>query len=449
MTLLAKKSIETTQTQSYRLVWPVFALLHIPLGLAMHRFDLVANIHAYLTIAVAAYIALSTRDMRKAAWVAAYICGAEVLWRMTGVSIFYEIGKYAIVAVLGLCLLRLPRKQSITLPVLFFLLLTLSIPLTVNGLSLSEARDQISFNLSGPLCLAVSVAFFSQVSLSPQDRHPLVWLLVGPLIGIGSITAFSTITAEELIFTSESNFLTSGGFGPNQVSAILSLGTLLLILLAIQSRKDRLFSLPIGLALLTLSVLTFSRGGLYNVGVALIAAGIFIMRDNRLRSSFFVILIPALLIGSYWIYPRLQQFTSGMVTERFTDLNPTLRFEIMQAEVHTFLRNPLLGTGPGMGKFERYRELGFMVASHTEYTRIIAEHGIPGIIAIILMFSMAIRGLFRLPAGANQAWCIALIAWSCTEMTHAAMRIAAIGFIFGLAMSSSQLPDPEGKLLQP
>ncbi|HEY9087389.1 MAG TPA: O-antigen ligase family protein [Anaerolineaceae bacterium] len=435
MTLLVKRNVETVQTRSYWLGWPVFALLHIPLGLAMHSYALVANIHAYLTLAVAAYIALSTRDMRKAAWVAAYICGAEILWRMTDVSIFYEIGKYAIVAVLGLCLLRLPIKQSIAMPVGYFLLLTLSIPLTVNGLSLGLARDQISFNLSGPLCLAVAVMFFTQFRLPVQDYYPLTWVLVGPIIGIGASAAFNTATAEAINFTGESNYVTSGGFGPNQVSAILSLGTVMLLMLAIQYRRDRLIALITALGLLTISVLTFSRGGLYNVGVSIIAAGIFLMGNARLRRSFLIVLVPAVLIGSYWIYPRLEEFTSGMVTKRFTDTNPTLRFEIMMAEWHTFTRNPLLGTGPGMGRFERYGELGYWVSSHTEYTRMIAEHGIPGIFAIVLLLLMASRALRRTPPGIQQVWCAALLAWSCTEMAHAAMRIAAVAFIFGLAMA--------------
>lgn len=433
MSLLTRENVVSTGSSTiWR--WVFLSALHIPLALAMYFSSLVATAHALGTILIAGFIGLTTREPRKAAWAAAYIVGAEVLWRMTDARVFYEIGKYAVIAVLGICLLRQPKPKNIGLPLLYFLLFLPSVPLTLAGMDLNAARQYISFNLSGPLCLAVSVMFFSQIALRLEDRKTLAWLLAAPLVGMGAVIAYSIVTAEEIVFTNESNFITSAGFGPNQVSAVLGLGALMLVMLAIQDRKSRWPALVVGLGLLTLSVLTFSRGGLYNVAAGLLSSATVFLRDPRRRMSFLGIAVVGLLVSGFWIYPRLNNFTGGMITNRFADTNTTNRMEIMQAEFDIWLQNPILGTGPGMGKFGRYEELGFMTAAHTEYTRMVAEHGIFGLLALVLLLAMGLRAVRTALPGLPQAWAVAMLAWPLMEMTHAAMRIAAIGFIFGLAM---------------
>lgn len=435
MSLFANNPAALTRPSSSTWRWIFLAAMHIPLALAMHFSSLAAMAHVFITLLVAGAIGLTTREPRKAAWAAAYIVGAEVLWRMTDAGVFYEIGKFATVAVLGLCLLRTRQPKNLLLPLVYLLLLLPSVPLTLAGMDLNEARQYISFNLSGPLCLAVSVMFFSQISLRLDDRKPLAWFLAAPLVGMAAVILYSIATAEEIVFTTESNFITSGGFGPNQVSAVLGLGALLLVMLAIQDRKSRWQALAVGLGLLTLSVLTFSRGGLYNVAAALLCSAAVFLRDPRRRMSFLGIMVVGLLVSGFWIYPRLNTFTGGMVTNRYADTDTTNRMDIMQAEFQIWLNNPILGTGPGMGKFGRYEELGFMTASHTEYTRMVAEHGIFGLLALGLLLVMALKAVRKAPQGLPQAWAVAMVAWPLMEMTHAAMRIAAIGFIFGLAMA--------------
>lgn len=251
------------RTQRNRLLWIVFVLLHIPLCLAMNTSTIFSTGHALITMIVGGYISITTRELRKVAWITAYICGAELLWRMTGANVFWEFGKYAIVALMCLRLLRIRSKKSVGLPIMFFGLLAISIPLTLFNLNFNDAREAISFNLSGPLSLAVSVLFFFQVQFTWDDLSTLIWYLVTPILGIAAICLQGIITAEEISFSSNSNFTTSGGFGPNQISAILGLGALLLFLLAVklQSARQRLISLGMALSPLTLSALTLSRGG--------------------------------------------------------------------------------------------------------------------------------------------------------------------------------------------
>lgn len=415
-----------------------FLLAHIPLALIMDVAPQVATLHALITFGVGVWMAIFSRKPSNVAITAAYIMGCEVLWRMTNAVVFWEFGKYAVVFLLGIGLIRIRKWKSIGFPVVFFALLLVSIPLTLTGTSLSSARDQISFNLSGPLSLAISVIFFAQISLTWEDRERLIWVVAAPLVGIASLCLKSILGSENIMFSNNSNFATSGGFGPNQVSAVLGVGSLLLILLAIRERRPRVrwTALLTACGLLVFSVLTFSRGGLYNLAAALLASSLFLLKNKRLRQNFFVVLFVAIIAGSYFVFPVINNFTGGMFAKRFSDTNTTGRVEIMEAELKVWENNPWFGVGPGMASFISASYLGARIGAHTEYTRILAEHGIPGIISMSLMFVMALRAVKKSPAGMGQAWAAALVVWSLVEMTHAAMRIAAIGFLFGLTFAS-------------
>ena len=126
--------------------------------------------------------------------------------------------------------------------------------------------------------------------------------------------------------------------------------------------------------------------------------------------------------------------------KRFEDFDPALRLEIAQKDLELWSENPLLGVGPGMAKHYGYTLLGYTAAAHTELTRLVAEHGTLGLIAILLFAAMAFRAYRMAPSMTSKAWVASLIAWAMAEMAHSAMRIVAISFVFGLAMA--QWKDP-------
>jgi hypothetical protein len=413
----------------------VLILAHPLLALAMRASSVLATAHALFTVALGLSFALFSKDTHKAGYVAAYIAGAEVLWRMTNVQIYWEAGKYFTILILGIAFFRIKPWQRTGLPVLYFGLLSMSIPLVLSRLGTSSAaRDAISFNLSGPFALMVCALYFSQITLDQNAMRRLAWWVILPIIGIATLTASGTLSAGPIVFTGESNFATSGGFGPNQVSAILGLGGGLALLLLITGKglASRWFTIFLALGLLTLSALTFSRGGLYNAAIMAILALAHNLRDTRRRIATILALLIIGLIGGYIIFPRLNAFTGGMLGQRFSDLNTTSRAEIAQADLDIWFANPMLGVGPGISKTERI--FGFGIASHTEYTRILAEHGSAGLLSLLVLFWIAARTYFRAPNIEAQIWVAALLAWPLLEMSHAAMRVVAISFLFGLAM---------------
>jgi hypothetical protein len=131
-----------------------------------------------------------------------------------------------------------------------------------------------------------------------------------------------------------------------------------------------------------------------------------------------------------------------MLEQRFSDLDTTLRGKIAQADLDLWFANPVLGVGPGISSRERLAFMG--IASHTEYTRVLAEHGFAGLLALLALLWMATRAYFRAPNIQAQVWVSALVAWSLVEMSHAAMRVTAISFLFGLAMVNwATKPQPQ------
>ncbi len=258
-------------------------VLHMLFALLMRFSTAAATLHAILTIAVSLIIALTTKDIHKIVTAGAYICGSEVLWRMSEASVFWESGKYITVAIFGIALISRVKVRNAGLPLLYIFLLLPSTILTLSQMGLTNARDALSSNLSGPLSMAVCILFLSQVTADRQDLKKWIWACVYPISGILSQAVYSTVTATEIQFGSESLFVTSGGFGPNQVSAMLGLGAFLLVLLFILERRwfVKIMAVALALGLIAQSFLTFSRGGVVNVVVALAAVIIHLIPNPK------------------------------------------------------------------------------------------------------------------------------------------------------------------------
>jgi len=425
----------------------LLTIVHVVLAFLMRNYQLLSTLHALVTFGIGVWTALTAKDLKSVIPIAAYIMGAEVLWRMTDAGVFWEFGKYATIAILVIAILRKRKIEKAFLPILFFIVLIPSIILTINALGFTERAQQfISFNLSGPLAASVCMVFFRQHRFKSNEMQSWIWPAVYPILGILTLAAYSTLTATEIYFGDESVFITSGGYGPNQVSAVLGLGALLLVMLAISGeKKGRFLGIIFSLAFITQSFLTFSRGGVYNFAIGIIAAMLHLLRkpNRSVRRGLVVLIIGIIII--VLIFPQLEQFTGGMLSQRFTDLNVTSREDLAKADLQLFLDNPIFGVGPGMALYRRQGTV--IAAAHTEYTRLLAEHGLGGVIALLILVILLAKSYFKAPDPTTRAWVVALAVWPMIEMTLAAMRVVAISFLLGMAMigwekeEASDTPD--------
>lgn len=432
---LSRKATQKNNQLMSAALFVAFFAAHIPLALLMSRNRNLATLHAIATIAVGLYLAASSTKLYRVAYVGAYIAGAEVLWRMTDALIFWEQGKYATILILTVAMVCHRKLRPNPLPIVYFLLLLPSTFLTVKDAGWLEARELMSSNLSGPLTLMIAGSFFSQLKVTNSQMRQLFLAVIAPVVGIATIAFFGIATAEEIIFTDESNYATSGGFGPNQVSSVLGLGALLCFFLVLHkgvSNKAKMTISGVMAFLGAQSALTFSRGGLYNALGAIVLASFYLLRDARARIQF-AILVVLLIVGvKFIILPRLDSFTGGALVTRFQDTDFTNRDDIVLLDLEIWAENPILGVGPGLAK--GYRQEGNMSAStHTEFSRLVAEHGIFGLAALLVLLFAAGRNLIRARRSNQKAYVIALTGWSCLYMVNAAMRLAAPSFMLGLA----------------
>lgn len=425
-------------------VVPVLAvvLAHMLLAVLMRQHAILATVHALLALSGAVWVAAVTPWVENIACAAAYLTGAELLWRITDAQVFHEVGKYGVILVLGIGLLRLGGSRRLAMPLLYLAVLLPSAVLTIDEFGLSRAREELSFNLSGPAALAVAVLFFSRFHVGPSALRRLLWTMITPIAGITAVAAYGTLTAGKLVFTGASNFTTSAGFGPNQVSAVLGLGAMLALVVAVRDPVPgrRLVAVLLALWMLVQSVLTFSRGGLVNVLVAVVLAAAYSLRQPRRAAGIVGPVLVVVLLSGLVVYPRLVAYTGGVLETRFTDFTLDERAQLLDADLTAFRDHPLLGVGPGVGKLYRRLPDGRGVSAHTEFTRLLAEHGAAGVVAIGILLAIVVGSYRRAATPVNRIWVLLAAGWTLSEMTHGAMRFAAVSFTFGL-MTATLVDD--------
>ena len=276
-------------------------------------------------------------------------------------------------------------------------------------------------------------------------RHGLVlvlWAGLAPLIAVNTIATAGTVGLGVGDFDSGlSNVEASGGFGPNQVSALVGLGALFALFLCVIERRQGLRLVAAGLVLwfVAQGALTFSRGGMVNLLVALIVAIPFAVRSADALVKVVGALVAGSLLVAFVMVPALQSVTGGSFGERFTDRSTTLRSDLMSRELEIWGDNVWLGVGVGMA--ERGEEdIGanlagreIKVAAHTEYTRLLAEHGIAGIAIMVSFIALLVGAVGRNRTVMGRAWAAAAMGWTLAEMVHSATRLAVIPLMVGLA----------------
>jgi hypothetical protein len=408
--------------------------VHVILGLLMVRWSPLATLHAALAVGGGLLLAArSSQPALFASYAAAYVAGSEVLWRIAGAKIFWETGKYAVAAILLVALWRLPAASLPPLMLLYLAMLLPGAVVTLTSLDLMDARGRLSFNLSGPFALAIAAAFFSNVRLTPLQLRSLLLLLIAPLTAVAVVGVVATLTASDIRFTGESNAVTSGGFGPNQVSSVLGLGVLATLLwLFLRRGAGLLGACQLGLLLLLIAqcAMTFSRGGLYAASGAAAAGLFFLMRHAPVRRTA-VRYLPLVVLGFFFLLvPKLEEFTGGALGSRFADTNLSHRDELVRADIRIFMENPFFGAGPGVVRSQR----GSL--AHTEFTRLLSEHGIFGLVALCILLGVTAGRLLRARGNVQKGVSAALLAWTFLYMASNGMRVAAPSLTFGLAMAT-------------
>ena len=416
----------------------IFVALHVPLALALKLIPHLSALHALISLAIAITLVVRRYPMGWVVAGCAYLVGSETLWRMTDASVFWEFGKYALllVVVTTLCLRR-PRITSY-LPIFYLALLVPGASLTmmaVMSLGMGELRQRLSFDLSGPVAYTVCSLFLLGRKLSPEEVLRCLTVMLAPIAGVATLTLFG-IGTTDVEFGASSNFDASGGFGPNQVAVVLALGMVACFLL-LTGKKENLIWKGMLAGLIVWfgiqSALTFSRSGLYYAVAAMLAGTAFLVMDMR-RFFLVVSLGLALLgVGKFVIFPRLDAFTNGALGARFESTDLTGRGDLMKGDLLVFLKHPVFGIGVGMARDARAEAVGVKNKSHTEFTRLLSEHGLLGATALVLMLVMGVRSTAFQTPGWPRAFSASLVVFALVFMVGSGMRLAIPSFLLAFA----------------
>lgn len=388
----------------------------------------------------------SNRGNRAALW-AGYFMGMEVFLRMTSTSFFWEIGKYGVITLLltGLISDRVRREKP--LPYVWYFLMLVPSILIVDFPDFEIGRQQISFNLSGPLSLAVASFYFYKRKLTSIELTNLLRVMVLPLTVMLTYIILTTPDIETIRFSTQSNY-TASGFGPNQVSTMLGLGALvtgIAIFYRIRLTGFYLVDILIFTGFTLRGLFTFSRGGMVSAILALSLMVIFyFLFSSKVKGWLgYGLLFLVVVAGvSYVVWDYANEATNEMLKFRYLGINPvnnkqdeditSRRWDILQSELDAFAQKPVLGIGPGMEKYDMSLKVK-KANSHSELTRLMAEHGLFGIVSLGILLMVPIRYIRKLPSEAKPL-AIAFFSLAILTMFHSAMRLAMPGFLYGLSL---------------
>ena len=377
---------------------------------------------------------------------ACYFTGSEIFFRMTKSTVSYEIVKYTVIILLTVGMMVQKKSQQLSFSFLiYFFLLILGIVFTdvPEGESIRKA---IVFNLSGPIVLFFSAIYLYKRRVTRFKLLEGLFFMILPIFSTVMYLYLRTPDLREIVFNSAANSVTSGGFGPNQVATVLGLGIFILTVFLFLNKKISgfLFLDVIFLVYFTYrSLLTFSRGGLL-VGVLAFFIFVFFMflHNKRLISLILKYFgIAMFFVIGIWLYTS--NITGGMLDNRYTGKSSSGvqkedvtsgRIDIILNQFESFAESPWFGIGVGNGKYKRIEsDEHITAASHNEITRLIEEHGLMGIIILLILLTVPLVN-FISSNNYQRAFIISFYALWFLTIGHSAMRIAFPGFIYGLSL---------------
>jgi hypothetical protein len=421
-------------------------LFHAVLGFLIYLVPFVAKIYGYAIFIVGIYYVIKTQNKKNEALIAAaYVVGSEVFLRMTGGNPLYEVAKYGVMIFVFMGMYYSGFAKSATPYWIFLLLLVPSIVLTTFVLNFdTNLKNSIAFNISGPVCLGVASIYTYRRKI-PLDEMNTILLSMGlPIMACMVYLTFYTPNIRDIITSTQSNFQTSGGFGPNQVATFLGLGMFIFfsrIILESRTKFMLALNLLIAINISFRGIVTFSRGGMLT-GFLMILLLLFFLyyKSNytgRVKLNYIIVFITVAMVVT-WTYTSFQ--TGGLIDKRYANQDAagrkkesqfTGREDVAKNEIDMFLKNPIFGVGVGKGVELRYEETGIGVLSHDEITRMLAEHGSLGILGLLILFFTPL--VLYLENKFNMFLLCFLAFWFLT-INHAAMRTAAPAFVYSLSL---------------
>jgi len=434
----------------------VLVLFHLALGGAVFVWPVIGWLWMLLAaLGGIAWICITRNTDHQVLVAAAYMTGFEVFGRMADCIPSHEFVKYMVLlyAVLGLLYTGFTRSALVF--IIFLLLLVPGVLWATQVLELTrDVRKSIVFNVLGPLTLGIMSLYTYRKNMRWDQLQQVLWVLGLPMLCALVYLQLYQPDIRNALRGTGSNDMLSGGYGPNQVSTLLGLTAFVYFCRLLLASPTRLWLLIHGLlfsACVYRGLLTFSRGGMLTLLVMLLVTLWAVYRHvdlakRRLLAGFWWGLC---VVGmGVWGYTSFQ--TQGLLDKRYANQDSlgrskqdqsTGRLALALDEVDMFLNHPFFGVGVAKGTELRSIKFGSAspVASHNECTRMLAEHGLFGLVALVLLLWVPLRLYHQNPQHLLRA--AFFVFWLLT-VNHSAMRTVAPAFVYALALVQLQwMPD--------
>lgn len=420
--------------------------LHAFLGFVLFLFPFFSKVYGIAILVFGIYFIIQSKNKQnEALLMAAYAVSAEIMLRMTGGTFVNEYGKYLVMLFLFLGMLFSGFSRNALVYWLFLFFLVPSVVLSTVTLDITtDVKKAIVFNISGPVCLGISAIYCYKRLLTFQRLLGVVTAFSLPLLCLVTYLYFYTPNIQDVVTGTQSNFETSGGFGPNQVSTILGLGIFIFFVqLMLNSSNGILQIINGGLVLFFAyrGLITFSRGGIYT-GVAmvlLLLAILYFQANFQTKPKIAGIIVLSFLATlAVWSYSSIK--TNGLLDKRYANQDAAGREKksqlsgrevLIESELKMFYENPILGVGVGKNKELRKSQTGIDLATHNEMTRMLAEHGTLGIVGLLIL---VITPLYLFLVDRQNILALSFFVFWLLTINHAAMRLSAPAFIYALSL---------------
>ncbi len=427
-------------------VYLYLLVLHAFLGFVLFLFPFLSKVYGIAILVFGIYyITQSKNKQNEALLMAAYAVSAEIVLRMTGGAFVNEYGKYLVMLFLFLGMLFSGFSRNALVYWLFLFFLVPSVVLSTVTLDITtDVKKAIVFNISGPVCLGISAIYCYKRELTFQRLLGVITAFSLPLLCLVTYLYFYTPNIQDVVTGTQSNFETSGGFGPNQVSTILGLGIFIFFVQLMLNSSNGLLQIINGALVMFFAfrgLITFSRGGIYT-GVAmvlLLLAILYFQANFQTKPKIAGIIVLSFLATlAVWSYSSIK--TNGLLDKRYANQDAAGREKksqlsgreiLIESELKMFYENPILGVGVGKNKELRETEKGIQAASHNEMTRMLAEHGTLGIVGLLIL---VITPLYLFAVDRQNILALSFFVFWLLTINHAAMRLSAPAFIYALSL---------------
>jgi len=423
----------------------ILILLHVLIGaLAISR----SFVFAYSLLLLLGFfqIITSKNKLNLPIYWCSYAMCTEVLFRMTKGVIFYEYIKYLCILfmIAGIVTQKSKNRNSYSYVIYIFLLL-ISIIFAQQD-SFNAFRQEVAFNLSGPILLGIASIYLYKKVFSVNQILELFKIALLPIISILVYLLLYTPSISQITFVSGANFESTGGFGPNQVSTILGFGIFIFLVLLIYKKKFTNFLILDFLIfgfLIYRELLTFSRGGLIGGVFAAILIIIYYLKSKpNFIINFIRIILVTFVFGSI-LFNYTSEQTDGILTYRYEgkdtfgvkrkDISSN-RFSYANDELNIFLDNPFFGAGVGGSKYIREKTSYHKGSTHNELTRMLSEHGLIGVFLLIFLITTPLKHVFKNRKFTEYSFSLAFFFLWFLTINHSAMRLAFPSIVYGLSL---------------